>query len=636
MFTGSGSQSSTGNVTLLDKELMCLSKKLDWLAEDDEEKLPGPIAFEYARFKTLMHQGSITESCWKITNLCEVIISYLWAACIEQCEQLNSLKSSRIISISVKLYEIQCIYPELNSLLDNIRAIKNWRNRYGIGHGSLIFDYSVYVESLSTLTADFLKTLKKLPAFLTAQGLSLYNSKGTVLVGRNYHALLDRDNQEERFYTKKRPRGKNPIRSFGYQMDLPDIYFFVGYILDSDNSKEKYCMYRNYAHNRAKYIKKNGDICWQEDWEQISLLYENEFKDWLTYFKKRKLFPKNILSIAEKYQEHGMYAETKKCIDVLEGLSLNKTLKRWVLLLKYAYSIAIGDYIAADALFSEINTELVKQPDLFYEIKVLQTQSWYKAIFGYTTDADMLCKKGIILSRDYQEIRPFTGKLLELDIRKNRIYALRNDASQNPGLLRDECLALLQEAELVYQENQGNRIIHDVIGFSCNLYSTYTLRWLNKQRNLSLKSIDTEKTKMFKIVDHGISIRREIFEKYPNDIWAIRGYAWSLHTKARLYMTMGEKLDVAQVLLCDARDLRNKEITRADMGLKEDLVKNYLDLFLSKGGKDGGPELVKEISKKIQKLVDKIREKEGSTVRIQRLLDKIRESGLVINAPGCP
>jgi hypothetical protein len=128
----------------------------------------------------------------------------------------------------------------------------------------------------------------------------------------------------------------------------------------------------------------------------------------------------------------------------------------------------------------------------------------------------------------------------------------------------------------------------------------------------------------------------ERYLKSPNDIWAIRGYAWSLHTKARLYMTMGEKLDVAQVLLCDARDLRNKEITRADMGLKEDLVKNYLDLFLSKGGKDGGPELVKEISKKIQKLVDKIREKEGSTVRIQRLLDKIRESGLVINAPGCP
>ena len=38
-------------------------------------------------------------------------------------------------------------------------------------------------------------------------------------------------------------------------------------------------------------------------------------------------------------------------------------------------------------------------------------------------------------------------------------------------------------------------------------------------------------------------------------------------------MTMGEKLDVAQVLLCDARDLRNKEITRADMGLKRTWLK---------------------------------------------------------------
>ena len=225
MFTGSGSQSSTGNVTLLDKELMCLSKKLDWLAEDEEEQLPGPIAFEYARFKTLMHQGSITESCWKITNLCEVIISYLWAACIEQCEQLNSLKSSRIISISVKLYEIQCIYPELKSLLDNIRAIMTWRNRYGIGHGSLIFDYSVYVESLSTFTADFLKTLKKLPAFLTAQGLSYIIQRALFWLG-NYHALLDRDNQEERFIQKKKTKGKKTHTFIWLQMDLPDIYFF--------------------------------------------------------------------------------------------------------------------------------------------------------------------------------------------------------------------------------------------------------------------------------------------------------------------------------------------------------------------------------------------------------------------------
>ena len=69
------------------------------------------------------------------------------------------------------------------------------------------------------------------------------------------------------------------------------------------------------------------------------------------------------------------------------------------------------------------------------------------------------------------------------------------------------------------------------------------------------------------------------------------------YTKARLYMTMGGKLDVAQVLLCDARDLRNKEITRADMGLKEDLVKITLICSVQRR-QDGGPELVKEISKR--------------------------------------
>lgn len=209
------------NATFLEEELKSLSQNLDWLEEEGENHLPGPIAFEYASFKTLMQLGSITESCWKITNLCDVIVSYLWAVCIEQ--GVKSLESRGNIPISRKEKEVKHAYPELKSLLDSIREIMDWRNRYGIGHGSLIRDYSVYVETLIKLTTGFLKELKKLPAFLNRHGLSLYNSKGTALVGRNYHSLLDRDNLQERFYTRNKSSGEifaDPIRLFSYYVQF--------------------------------------------------------------------------------------------------------------------------------------------------------------------------------------------------------------------------------------------------------------------------------------------------------------------------------------------------------------------------------------------------------------------------------
>ena len=279
----------------------------------------------------------------------------------------------------------------------------------------------------------------------------------------------------------------------------------------------------------------------------------------------------------------------------------------------------------------EKENKLPELVDLYYNIKILQTQSWNEAIFGKANDANELCKKGIELSREYQKKRPFAGKLLELEFRKNRVYALQYDDKQNPDLLRNECEELLHEAELIYKENPGNRIIHDIIGFSCNLYCTYTLKYLQqKQKDLSLEAIEMEKAKMFWIVNYGLEVRKQIFEKYPNDIWAIRGYAWSLHTKARLYMDMGEKLDVAKDLLDKARDLRNKEKNRMDIGLYEDLIDNYIDLFKVRGGKSGGTKLEKEISQKVQKLINEIREKARNSVRFHRLLDKLHEEGLGI------
>jgi len=72
---------------------------------------------------------------------------------------------------------------------------------------------------------------------------------------------------------------------------------------------------------------------------------------------------------------------------------------------------------------------------------------------------------------------------------------------------------------------------------------------------------------------------------------------------------------VAKDLLDKARDLRNKEKNRMDIGLYEDLIDNYIDLFKVRGGKSGGTKLEKEISQKVQKLINEIREKARNSVR---------------------
>ncbi len=76
-------------------------------------------------------------------------------------------------------------------------------------------------------------------------------------------------------------------------------------------------------------------------------------------------------------------------------------------------------------------------------------------------------------------------------------------------------------------------------------------------------------------------LRRSANEELPDDIWTIRGYAWSIHHGARIKHRIDKDLIKAKELLDEALKVRKQgeEKFPQDLGLKEDIIKNYGDFF---------------------------------------------------------
>lgn len=67
----------------------------------------------------------------------------------------------------------------------------------------------------------------------------------------------------------------------------------------------------------------------------------------------------------------------------------------------------------------------------------------------------------------------------------------------------------------------------------------------------------------------------------PDDVWSIRGYAWSLHVKARFIEQVKNDAEKARQILRDALRFRLDGERRFpdDIGVKEDVIKNLLSLL---------------------------------------------------------
>ena len=386
-------------------------------------------------------------------------------------------------------------------------------------------------------------------------------------------------------------------------------------------------MYRNYSNNKAKFIKNNGEICWEEEPMQVAFLNSEEFKFWIEHFQGREEFPQMIITAAEGFQELGMHTVTEDCLALLEQEnSQQEDLIKRLYLTKYSRYTALGYYDKAEEILDLIKTQLQNNPDPMYEIKVMLITSWYQAKIGNALKAEALCNKGIVLAKELRDEFPFSAYLVELEFRRNRVYALRNLPSKDSEGLRIECQELLKKALDIYAENPDNRTALDIIGFACNLYGTYSFDSIINNTSISDVEKEIEKINIFKITDLGISIRKQAVDKQPNNIWAIRGYTWSLHSKARHLMNLSNDYKSSEELLVLARDIRNKEKNRKDLGLYEDIVKNYIDLYQARGSRS---EIIIEISKKISPLMDAIFEKEGYTPRMKLLHSTVLKVGLV-------
>lgn len=204
------------------------------------------------------------------------------------------------------------------------------------------------------------------------------------------------------------------------------------------------------------------------------------------------------------------------------------------------------------------------------------------------------------------------------------------------------CWDVLKDAYALYVDDPDNLRLVDIMGFACNLYSFYTLEMMKSGNSFEPETEEDEQTIIWELDQFGKAIRERAYNMDRTDIWTMRGYAWSLHQRARLYLdkflnkeadeqSINERKSMAIKLLEEARNIRQKyrenESYRTDLGVVEDLLKNYIELFQAKGS----PPKVIEVSRKISSLIDDLFKKEGESPRVISLKEKAEKAGLSFN-----
>lgn len=616
----------------LKEELKSRASKLGWLSEEDVENLPGPVAYEYSSlWHFMIVEGNIEASCWKLTNLVEVVISHMFSAAIEES---GNYENDIPTSPNEKINIIKETFPDLEmaNFMDSLREILFWRNRYGIGHGTLLRSKQEHVDDLIENAELFFDKWPHYSSF--ARNYPLQERHGYYIRGKDYFEMIPRNDWNYQFSCTGKLDNKfefAPVKVFGYQFDVPDIYFLTAKLGPAQNPS---IIYRNYRNNRTKSLMINGQINWEDELEQVALLNKEEKEQWADFCRENiepKLFLNKLIEAAEKYQRLGMYTEVKWCLEEIDELS-NSTrmplmLEKRKAVLGYSLNSALGNNSEAQQCLSLAKEQLSGETDeLVIELKahLYSEESWFKAKQLDVAGVDEVVKEGIAEVYEHMDKLPHKLKIKELEIRKNRLYAFRktNDVDE-VSRFREECLERLEVAKECYLDDPENSTIVDLIGFFCNLYTAYSLTYLMNTPDLSADERKEEEGKIFELSDAGLSIREKAYNSNPTDIWAVRGYAWSKHVKARLLWELQKNEEEALDLLIEARDLRTKEKARGDMGLYEDLVKNHIDIFKVKGSPQ---EEANEILKKITNNYEAIYNQEGFTPRVSDLRNRINKT----------
>ncbi len=557
---------------LMDKELSERYTKLG-TPEFSTDNWPGPIAFEYFRLNEMLKFGNIEGSCWKLVNLYEVIMAYFYSVWLERKGEIRDIKYSVIIR------ELNNI--SLNELMDNIYRIKRWRNNYGIGHGSLTRNRMNLISEIIEFYKEITKSLERLDLILNQLNVSLYlvdKGENKKLTGKNYIHKIGKDDWDKNVHTyvlQDVGPAINPIRIFGYQFDGPDIYFM-------DMIDREYFKYRNYMKNRTKYVYRNNqEIDWDKDPRQVSWFLHDERKSWLNYLSKKmkdnkmKIEEKyQLLSILidgfEGYQDRGMYEDVDTCSmiinDYVEYIETRDILDYRTKLVKYRKTTSDSNEPSDSEIRDSIKMIGNKQDKLKCEAKYILAKSWYMATQKQNNEAINLCKE--VLVKIEQAERDIELELLRLELKKNILYYAREIGSFDKNNIKqylDDCVNLIGNISVLHENLPDDFRVIDIIGFLCNLYGQYMFK---------LDEINEEDISNTKALhQYGLRLRRLANEELPDDIWTIRGYAWSIHHGARIKHRIDKELIKAKELLYEALEVRKQGEDKfpLDLGLKEDI-----------------------------------------------------------------
>jgi hypothetical protein len=564
------------------------SSEIKWLPAEKITSWPGPIAFEYVNLQGIIREGNIEAACWKLANLAEVIVSYFFCAALESVtyipERLDTTLTNKL------RFALRQLNPLPRQLTGALYDIIFWRNSTGVGHGTLVREKAAYIDKIINLCHQLNNGLAWFAEYIRENGMTLCDISGS-FTGPYYFSKINNRTGPN----LKCKVGSNAATFWiivaGYSFDGPDIYFFDHKFFKDGNTV---WVYRNFSKNRVKQlIEENYDVSWETEFTQVSWLSSTERESWYRYFRQSVNAAGNIYSLreilldaAEQFQKRGMYPEARKALKhsaskyLIRNMSREQkaeyTLHREAI--KYGLRLARGSknlrrsYSRIRTLMEQLGTTPQAERLRFY---IDSLDCWYNGFYGHVEDALFVWERLMSACILLQETLPHSGLLRQAELARIRVYLLtrlpRNDPRCDPKIIREECLNLFALGSRLYAGSPDNEQIVNILGFACNLYSDVSLR-LHEKEPLA----ESELKLIHDLHRFGLKIRERIYRRYPDDVWGMRGYAWSLHCAARQELGFYQNTGAAADFLSKAWQIRIECEGKypVDLGPKQDLVKN--------------------------------------------------------------
>lgn len=611
-----------GNLTPVRRELHNKALKLfkkDPVDTDrwvDTSRWPGPIAYELHHLKSIMLDGNIEGSCWKLVNLAEIITYYLFAAVMEKkkasieelrqpfCDQsrrtpLQDLSSTRMyVENNLSLFDDRGDFTW--NIIRLLRRIATWRNREGVGHGSLSRDKLALVDVIHAYSVELWQQLLGFSDFLKENGLSLYRQRDWIsLTGHDYLSRVDEAGPVGIAWNDRISICKNanlspvrPIIVYGYHLDPADLYFLVGYYRD-------HLLYRNFRANRQLYFtaeynvgRRYNDV---KTIISVPLRYGREREQWLQFLEDEQTsFTSEtkteinafLLAAGKRLYKVGLYIEAKELLDTNKNLFValrdtNEQVEQDILgsLIKIAMrQININQkFVNRFVDFVQNQTTWNNGQKLFTLVELLwqcgdrKKPDWKIAEYVINKIRELWNSINI-------HERDLSGKIMMLEAAKNYLFANRYTESQDKQRLKKfkgKCEKMFAETLPIYLENPDNEVITDLMGFFCNLYCDFSQRLLQGQENSAEETV-----KMEGFIRFGEKVRGHMFGLWPDDVWTARGYAWSVHRHGRFYRDIEKDYKQAQEKIEQAQRIRSHYIVNVggNHGLESDIAKGRREL----------------------------------------------------------